>query len=185
MREHIRFFATICNQHLTLPDPMVEFGSMQVEGQEGYADMRPIFKRHALVGADLRAGLGVDVMMDMSQAALRSESVGTVLSFDTLEHMEYVREAMAEAYRILKDGGLFIVTSVMDFRIHAEPVDYWRFTPQGLQNLLRVFDGSMVSWAGDPDKPHTVVGVGVKGKMQNDPGPFLAALDDWQQRVEV
>ncbi len=185
MREHIRFYATICTAHLALLDPIVEFGSRQVVGQEGYADMRPIFKRSRYIGTDIQGGLGVDVVTDMSQAGLQTGSVGTVVSFDALEHTEYVREAVAEVHRVLKpNGGLFIVSTVMDFIMHELPHDYWRFTPYGLQNLLRVFEGSAVFAAGEPSKPHTVVGIGMKGETKSNIGKFVEAMSDWVLRVE-
>ena len=36
-------------------------------------------------------------------------------------HVEYPRRAMAEIHRILKDDGIVIISSVMNFPIHAYP----------------------------------------------------------------
>jgi hypothetical protein len=44
---------------IELPDPVVEFGSLQVEpGQDG--DLRPLFAGRPFLGTDMRPGRGVD-----------------------------------------------------------------------------------------------------------------------------
>ena len=39
-------------------------------------------------------------------------------------------------FRILKPGGVFVITSPLNFRIHGYPDDYWRMTPNCLRRLL-------------------------------------------------
>lgn len=172
MRTTIKDFAALCSRTLPLAEPVYEFGSLQVAGQEGFADLRPLFPGKTYVGADMRQGLGVDCILNLHDIALESGSVGTVLSFDTLEHVEYPHRAMEEIHRILKPDGIAIVSSVMDFEIHDYPHDYWRFTPEGFRSLLKPFASSFVGCAGRRLKPHTVVGIGFKGAR-----PPLDALD--------
>ena len=45
---------------------MYEFGSFQVEGQEGYANLRGMFPGKVYVGCDMRPGPGVDRVEDVS-----------------------------------------------------------------------------------------------------------------------
>ena len=84
----------------------------------------------------MREGPGVDRVLNIHEIDLASESVGTVLMLDTVEHVEFVRKAMEEVHRILKPSGILVVTSVMNFPIHSHPYDYWRFTPEGLKKLI-------------------------------------------------
>ncbi len=183
MRDFIREFVRICTQTLPLEEPIYEFGSLQVPGQEGFADLRPLFPGKRYVGSDMREGLGVDVVLDLHHIALPDHSVGTVLAMDTLEHVAFPHRALEELHRILRDDGTVILSSVMRMRIHAYPNDYWRFTPEGFRVLLQPFAESFVSYAGPAKFPHTVVGVGFKGHRPPLEA-FPAAVAQWQKRWE-
>lgn len=168
----------ICAETLPIVEPIYEFGSLQVPGQEGFADLRPFFPGKVYVGADMREGTGVDVILDLHNIDLPSESVGSVLILDTLEHVEYVRKAMDEIYRILKPNGIVIMSSVMLFPIHDYPYDYWRFTPEAFNSLLKPFAASFVEFAGESYFPHTVIGVGFKGAISpDDVSEFTKRID--------
>jgi len=162
MRPSIKQFVKICGETLPIQEPIYEFGSMQVPGQEGFADLRPCFPGKKYIGADISQGTGVDVILNLHNISLQSGSVGTVISCDTLEHVEYPRKALSELYRILSPGGILIISSVMLYNIHAAPNDYWRFTPEGFKSLLSQFPSSYVDWNGNEENPHTVIGVGMK-----------------------
>lgn len=162
MRELIKQFVKICVEVLPISEPIYEFGSLQVPGQENFADLRPLFPGKKYVGVDMRKGPGVDVILNLHQIDLLSELVSTVLLLDTLEHVEFPRKAISEVHRILKPDGLFIMSSVMNFHIHDYPYDYWRFTPEGFKSLLSSFAFSFVDSIGDPKFPHTIIGVASK-----------------------
>ena len=55
-------------------------------------------------------GLGGLVRCDIQQAAFRAEAFDAVALCDVLEHIEDDRQAVAEAARMLKPGGVLIVT---------------------------------------------------------------------------
>jgi len=183
MRASIKKFVKIVAETLPILEPIYEFGSLQVPGQEGFADLRPIFPGKKYLGCDLQAGPGVDRILDLHRIDLPSETVGTVLSLDVLEHVEFVRKAIEEVHRILKPGGILVISSVMKFPIHNYPHDYWRFTPEGFKSLLKPFHFSFVDFAGNRRFPHTVVGVAFKGpvtKQQLD--DFVIRFEKWKKR---
>ncbi len=179
MRKWVKEFVGVCAQVLPLAEPIYEFGSLQVPGQE-WGDLRPLFPGKLYVGADMREGKGVDVILNLHEIDLPSESVGTVLSVETFEHVEYPRKAVGEIHRILRPGGIFIISSAMAFRIHEYPSDYWRFTPEGLRSLLQPFDGSIVKSMGPSDFPHTVVGVAYKASKPPEWEKLKGALERWR-----
>ena len=168
MRKSIKQFIKICVETLPLSESIYEFGSLRVPSQESIADLRPLFPGKKYIGADMREGPGVDVILNLHNINLPSESVGTVLILDTLEHVEFPRKAIKEIYRILKSNGILIMSSVMYFPIHNHPCDYWRFTPEAFRSLLGPFTSSFVDFAGEKSFPHTVVGIGFKGSIHKD-----------------
>ncbi|HXG30963.1 MAG TPA: methyltransferase domain-containing protein [Thermodesulfobacteriota bacterium] len=181
MRELVRQFVKICAETLPILEPIYEFGSLQVPGQEGFADLRPFFPGKQYVGADIREGPGVDVILDLHQIDLPPQSVGTVLILDTVEHVEFPRRAIEEINRVLKPDGIVVMSSVMNFPIHDYPYDYWRFTPEAFRSLLRPFDSSFVAFAGEIDFPHTVVGIGIKGSVpEGTMEEFMRRCKEWQ-----
>ncbi|MCD4706706.1 MAG: methyltransferase domain-containing protein [Candidatus Sabulitectum sp.] len=180
MRKNIKDFVNIVSESLPIIEPIYEFGSLQVPGQVGFADLRPLFGNREYAGCDMQEGPGVDKVLNLHSIDLPSESVGEVLCFDTLEHVEYPRKALDEIYRILKPDGIAVISSVMNFPIHDYPYDYWRFTPEAFKSLLNPFAGSFVGFQGSKHFPHTVVGIGFKG----DTPPtvqFIEKYDTWQR----
>jgi SAM-dependent methyltransferase len=167
-------------------DPIVEFGSLQVEpGQPN--DLRPLFGGLDFIGTDMREGAGVDRVEDLRALSFADGEIGTAICLDTLEHCEDPRVACREMHRVLADGGLCAIASVMLFGIHGYPADYWRFTPEGFRALLEPFDDAWVAGIGDPDIPFHVVGVGAKGRrleLSLQDLPALAAAQERWERAE-
>jgi SAM-dependent methyltransferase len=157
-------------------EPIYEIGSYRVEGQEEFADLRPFFPGKVYVGCDMRPGLGVDRIEDVHCLKDRAGSVGTVLIFDTLEHVENVHRAMEEIYRILKPGGMVIMSSVMNFPIHDYPSDYWRFTPAAFELLFKKFETYEVEFDGNPAFPEGIYGFGIKAYR-------MGFLDSFVKRI--
>lgn len=179
MRVFIKEFAQLAASQLPFPEPIFEFGSFQVPGQEGFADLRPLFRGKQYVGCDMREGPGVDRILNLHHLDLPDESVGSVISLDTLEHVEYPHRAMEEIHRVIKPGGVAVISSVMKFPIHDFPYDYWRFTPEAFRSILKPFESSFVGIAGEELFPHTVVGIGFKGASQL-PVAWDEAFRQWQ-----
>jgi hypothetical protein len=185
MRESINEFVKAVSGSIPILEPIYEFGSFQVEGQEAIADLRPLFPGKKYIGCDMRPGKGVDLLLNLHDIELPDSSAGTVLLLDTLEHVEFCRRAMSEVHRILKPGGIAIISSVMYFPIHDYPSDYWRFTPEGFRSLLNQFSYSMVDFLGKEDSPHTVVGMGIKQREVSTTEAQLISrkINDWKMSV--
>ena len=70
---------------------------------------------------------------------------------------------MHEIYRCLRDDGVVIYSSVMNFPIYAFPNDYWRFTPEAFRALAGDFPRAMIFFCGPPEfSLHTVCGIATK-----------------------
>ena len=180
MRKTIKQFVKITAKCLPFPEPIYEFGALQVPGQEGIANLRSIFPDYDYVGVDMREGPGVDRILNLHNIDLTAESVGSVLCLDTLEHVEYPHQAMQEIHRVLSSThGMVVISSVMNFQIHGYPNDYWRFTPSAFESLLKPFKHSFVGFAGKESFPRTIVGVGFKGDAP-DLSEFKEEYRQWQ-----
>jgi SAM-dependent methyltransferase len=78
-----------------------------------------------------------DVLYDGKQLPFEDRSFDTVLSIQVLEHTPRPWELLAEMARVLRGGGLLIMTVPFSFRLHEEPHDYFRFTPHIMRELCQ------------------------------------------------
>jgi ubiquinone/menaquinone biosynthesis C-methylase UbiE len=62
-------------------------------------------------------------------------SFDTAVSFQVLEHVPQPARMLAEITRVLRPGGVLVLTAPHIWGIHEEPHDYYRFTPYGLRYL--------------------------------------------------
>jgi SAM-dependent methyltransferase len=189
MRDHNKAFCSLVAETFDCPGPVFEFGSYQVDGQEGYANLRGLFASKSYVGCDMRPGPGVDRVEDVTAISLPDESAGTVLCIETFEHVFEVSKAFDEVFRLLRPGGIFVITSPLNFRIHGYPDDYWRMTPNCLRRHLAPYAARVSGYQGYHAFPHTVMGVGFKGPVSAHCAARLESLVDayraWLRRAEA
>jgi SAM-dependent methyltransferase len=181
MRDDAKTFIELFARAFEPPGPILEIGSLQTVGQEGYADLRAFFPGKAYTGCDLIAGPGVDRVTDAAALDLPDGSVGTVVAADSLEHVADPWRAAAEMRRVLAPGGLCAITAPFVFPIHHPP-DFTRFTPEGMAWLLRAFAVVSVFSLGDAQWPHAVCAIAARsGGSADDFGAgcvrLLAAWD--------
>ena len=189
MRDHNKAFCSLVAEMFDCPSPVFEFGSYQVDGQEGYANLRGLFATKSYVGCDMRPGPGVDRVEDVTAISLPDESAGTVLCIETFEHVFEVSKAFDEVFRLLKPGGIFVITSPLNFRIHGYPDDYWRMTPSCLRRQLSTYAARVSGYQGYHAFPHTVMGIGLKAPVTPDCvtrlEKLVEAYQTWLARTEA
>ncbi len=162
MRPNVWYFVKTISKIFKINEPILEIGSLQVQGQESISNLRVFFNGMKYIGCDISEGPGVDIVMDVHNLSFQDNSIGTIIIVETLEHIENPIRVMEEIYRVLKNEGLVVMTSSMNFGIHNYPSDYWRFTPQGFLLLLKKFNAKIVGFQGNPLNPHSVFGIGIK-----------------------
>jgi ubiquinone/menaquinone biosynthesis C-methylase UbiE len=79
----------------------------------------------------------VDIVGDAYDVPLDNDSADTVLLTELLIHLAEPVKALQEAYRLLRPGGGIIVTTPMLIPITTHPHDYFRYSPYGLDHVLR------------------------------------------------
>src|SRR3990172_1340565 len=76
--------------------------------------------------------------IDAKKMPFRSNSFASILSVSVLEHISRVDEVLAEIYRVLKVGGIFIFT-VPSNRFSSELIGHKFFKAVGLNRLSRLY----------------------------------------------
>ena len=182
MRDNVRAIVRIAAETLAVAGPVYEFGSFQVDDQIGLADLRPYFRGRQYVGCDMRPGVGVDRIEDLSRLTLDDDIAGTIICVETLEHVFAVQRAIDEMLRVLAPGGVIVITTPFDFRLHDYPSDYWRLTPACLSRLLAPLAAAMVGWQGLESDPHTVFAVACKTPA---PAHFAAGVSRFMGQFQA
>jgi SAM-dependent methyltransferase len=82
-----------------------------------------------------------DKVGDVTALPFEDEELDAIVCTEVLEHCVDPFKAVDEMHRVLKPGGLLLVTSPFIWPWHGTNnyPDYWRFTDQGWQYLLRAF----------------------------------------------
>lgn len=82
---------------------------------------------------------GADIIHDLEKAPLpaSTESFDGVLLINVIEHIYNVQQLLRESFRVIKPGGIIVIAVPFLFPIHPSPHDYWRFTDETLERLLR------------------------------------------------
>jgi ubiquinone/menaquinone biosynthesis C-methylase UbiE len=117
---------------------------------------QPLFPEKKYIKLDIRDfdPHCIDIQCDdCDMRPISDESIGLVLCLESLEHIPHPEKAIGEIHRVLRPDGLLILTTVMHFRIHRCPKDYWRFTPNGIELLLGKFKILDCTLEGGLEKP--------------------------------
>lgn len=86
---------------------------------------------------DVVPGEHVDIIGDAHKPPFADNAFDTVISTQMLEHVEKPWAVIAEIRRILKPGGLCILTAPFMIPYHADPHDFFRYTKEGLESLFK------------------------------------------------
>src|SRR5213082_2497188 len=114
-------FELICalGKAAELPGPIYEFAADRTPGQEkSRGHVRNCFPGREFITSDMAAAAGIDKVLDLHNLALPDATVGTAILLDAIEHVERPWRALEEIARVLKPGGVVVMTSVMYFPIH-------------------------------------------------------------------
>lgn len=135
LHEHMLRFAEDMSQNHHLN--VLDLGC----GQKPY---KSFFVRPQLyIGVDLRSKFA-DVIASAENLPFRSSCFDVVLCTQVLEHVEEPKRLLEEIKQVLRVKGLLIL-STHGFWIEAhEPTDYWRWTLQGLEKLMKSADFNIV-----------------------------------------
>jgi SAM-dependent methyltransferase len=92
------------------------------------------------INLDISPFPNVDVVFDGGDLPIRDGVVDGVISTAVLEHVPDATRFASELYRVLKQGGQFLITVPFMEGFHSVPSDYRRYTVAGLEALFSRFE---------------------------------------------
>ena len=103
--------------------------------KSGYHDF--IRGEHTITTANIDESYGTDLIFDAQEPwPVESESFDAVLIINVLEHLYKYYQALDEAARVVKKGGLVAGVVPFMFNVHGSPHDHFRYTKSTLERLF-------------------------------------------------
>jgi SAM-dependent methyltransferase len=78
-------------------------------------------------------------LIGLGDLPIKDESIDYVVSYQVLEHVPDPHKIVAEFYRVLKPNAEIVISVPFVGEYHTCPNDYWRFTHEGIMELLKNF----------------------------------------------
>lgn len=129
--------------------PIIDLGS----GDE-YLQYKTLFNPWTFTLLDIsqNAHKTINIFADIcNMLCVQPETYSTVLFFETLEHIYNPLKAFQEIARILKPNGLLLGSTVSCWPEHKHPKDYWRFLPDGIEELCKAANLNILENKMDPN----------------------------------
>lgn len=125
MHDSVREFVskTIIDRNLSGLE-VLDVGSYDINGS-----VKPLFEDAGCdyTGVDIIAGPGVDFVMDANALQFLDAAFDVCCCCEMIEHDRRFWLSLSEMGRVLRRGGLLILTTRGNGFQYHEPPDYWRF----------------------------------------------------------
>jgi len=79
----------------------------------------------------------VDVICEAVNLKFEDAVFDTVFSTQVIEHVEDPFTMLSEAYRVLKNDGIIIISAPFCWQLHEQPYDFFRYSKYGLEAMFR------------------------------------------------
>ena len=116
---------------------VLDVGSKSAEGNYAFAKKTDDAR---MISLDIEAVSGIDIQADANFIPIKSNSVDCVMSLSVLECIPHPERVMKEMLRILKPGGLVYIDVPFVLYYSPDPVDYYRFSVDGIRVLCEDFE---------------------------------------------
>lgn len=99
-----------------------------------------------IITANINPQTGYDLYVDLEQQfPVEDSSVDHVLCLNVLAHLFEYENVFRETSRVIKPGGLFVVTTPFMMHVHGSPDDYHRFTKSWYRDMSHKYDFNLQS----------------------------------------
>ena len=89
-----------------------------------------------MINLDLVSSPSIDCVGRAEQLPFRNGVFSLVVTQETLEHVRDPFQAVRDMYRVLRSEGVLYCQVPFIIGYHPGPTDYWRFTQQGIRELV-------------------------------------------------
>jgi SAM-dependent methyltransferase len=93
---------------------------------------------------EIHDGIGIDYVGSVESIPCEGDKFDIVISQEVLEHVKNPWKAVSEIYRVLKKGGVAYIQLPFIIGFHPCPNDYWRFSKEGIEELILSSDMKIV-----------------------------------------
>lgn len=126
-----KLFQKFISEHLTEDTyDIADVGSYDVNGS-----LKPLLDKWDYTGIDIEAGPNVDIVVEPYNFGDKEYDV--VVSANCMEHVEDLHKWAQAVIKIMKPGGLLIITTPFWIEEHKYPIDCWRILPDGIRFLFK------------------------------------------------
>ena len=113
---------------------VIDFGGGKNPSYERFWNISP----EKFIRVDINKKAEPDVIADLNKPLPFSDNFANVVFlFNVIYILENPERTLREINRILKPNGRLFLTSPFIFNEAKEPADYWRFTSEALEKLLK------------------------------------------------
>ncbi len=105
-------------------------------GSGGFDRYSELFKFEKYIRLDVDESSNPDIVASAEKIPLEDKSVDTIVSMQVLGDVKNLNKAIFEFFRVLKPGGVVLLTESLMSSMHDEPFDFWRFTNFSLESLF-------------------------------------------------
>ena len=115
----------------------LELGVWNAFPDKRVKDIMNDLKLNHFIRLDFDETYNPEIIADACNIPIKDKSIDVVSHNSVLEHIAYPHKVLEETYRILKDGGLMLITTPFHFIEHGYPSDYLRYTPHFYEKVCK------------------------------------------------
>jgi SAM-dependent methyltransferase len=111
---------------------------LDIGGRDRGKFKKPRDKVEKWIFADIEASHNPDMVLDVADMKeVKDESIDVISAMELFEHVEKIDKGLQECHRVLKKGGLMMMSIPFLYRVHADPYDFQRWTEDKWLNELK------------------------------------------------
>ena len=111
-------------------------GTVLDVGAGEYDRYSDYFTSEKYIRMDINHREDVDLVGSADNIPLPNESVDSVVSTQVFEHLRYPQKSAEEIYRVLRKGGVALITVPQINELHEELYDFFRYTNFGMMAVF-------------------------------------------------
>jgi SAM-dependent methyltransferase len=112
---------------------------LDVGGEKGSRaghDFQSQFDTRQYIYLNISPAKAPDIVADGAHIPVAAEALHAVVCLETLEHVREPPKLVQEFARVLRPGGVLVLSVPFLYHIHSAPHDFWRFTEHQVQCMV-------------------------------------------------